>query len=116
MPVKFANDQTDLIRSFQVSLGVVNHNEASTDGILKIMEYQHKYVPSNDHAMVRTFAVGDLLTVERSQNAQEDMIDHPKPTERLEGLIPGLADFHTYGNFLEVRAILYITIMLTKFS
>ena len=48
--------------------------EASTDGIISIMREQHTYVPGhgNDH-LVRTLCVGDLLTVERSQNPQDDL-------------------------------------------
>ena len=46
--------------------------------------------------------MGDLLTVEREQNAQENLQDSPNSSARLEGLIPALADFHTYGNFMEV--------------
>ena len=83
----------------------MNHNENSSEGILQIMRHQHKYVAKSNGALMRTFTVGDLLTVERSQNAQKDVLDHPTPEERLEGLIPALADFHTYGNFLEVCVV-----------
>ena len=67
---------------------------------------QHQLVPGygSDH-LVRLFSVGDLLTVEREQNAQENLQDSPSSSSRLEGLIPASADFHTYGNFMEV--ILY---------
>ena len=50
-------------------------------------------------------SVGDLLTTERSENAQDDLQDSTTPSKRLEGLIPALADFHTYGNFLEVSDV-----------
>lgn len=66
------------------------------------MKYQHKLIPGNDSQHVRVFSVGDLLTVEREQNAQEDLRDSPTCSSRLEGLIPALADFHTFGNFMEV--------------
>ena len=46
--------------------------------------------------------MGDLLTVEREQNVQENLQDSPNSSSRLEGLIPALADFHTYGKFMEV--------------
>ena len=78
-------------------------NENTTEGIIDIMKQLHKFVPGhNTDTLVRTFTVGDLLTVERQQNAQEDLRDSPTASERLKGLIPALADFHTYGNFLEV--------------
>ena len=67
------------------------------------MRFQHNLVPGHgsDH-LVRMFSIRDLLTVERGQNAQDDLSDSPTTSTRLEGLIPGLADFHTYGNFMEV--------------
>ena len=67
------------------------------------MRYQHQFVRGHDsNHLVRIFSIGDLLTVERQQNAQDDLSDSASPSARLEGLIPGLADFHSYGNFMEV--------------
>ena len=67
------------------------------------MKYQHQFVPSDgDDSVLRMFSVGYLLTVEGMQNAQLDTQDATSITERIEGLIPALANFHTYGNFLEV--------------
>ena len=79
--------------------------EASTDVIISIMREQHTYVPchGNDY-LGRTFCVGDLFTVERSQNPQDDLSN---PTGQLEGLIPAFADFHSYGNCLEVNYFLW---------
>ena len=59
----------------------MEENEASTDGIISIMREQQTYVPghSTNH-LVRTFCVGDLLTVERSQNAQDDLQDSITPS------------------------------------
>ena len=70
------------------------------------MKYQHQFVPSDgDDSVLRMFSVGDLLTVGRMQNAHIDMQDATSITERIEGLIPALADFHTFENFLEVSVI-----------
>ena len=67
------------------------------------MRFQHKLVPGHgSNHMVRMFSIGDLLTTEREQHAQDDLCDSASPSARLEGLIPGLADFHSYGNFMEV--------------
>ena len=67
------------------------------------MRYQHQFVPGHDsNHLVRIFSIGDLLTVERQQNAQDDLSDSASALARLEGLTPGLADFHSYGNFMEV--------------
>lgn len=40
------------------------------------MKMQHQLVPGHGSAhLVRLFSVGDLLTVEREQNAQENLQD-----------------------------------------
>ena len=71
--------------------------------MIDIMQEQHKLVPGhNSPHLVRTLSFGDLLTVERQQNAQEDLKDSATPSGRLERLIPALADFHSCGNFMEV--------------
>ena len=53
---------------------------------------------------------GDELTVERVHNCQEEMRDADSPIKRAEMIIPCLADFHTFGNFLEVRKLLDFSI------
>ena len=54
-----------------MSLGIINKNEASTDGIIDIMHNLHALVPGHGtDNLMRMFSVGDLLTVEREQNAQ----------------------------------------------
>lgn len=80
----------------------MDENENTSEGILEIMRTQNKYVATSKETIQKMFTVGDLLTVERSQNAKLDVLDSSSATERLEGLVPALADFHTYGNFLEV--------------
>ena len=59
----------------------MEENGASTDGNISVMREQHTYVPvhGNEH-LVWTFCVGDLVTVERSQNAQNDLQDSSTPT------------------------------------
>ena len=89
----------------QFPLEIINENENTEEDIIEIMKMQHQLVPGHesDH-FVRFFSVGDLLTVEREQNAQENLQDSPSNSSRLEGLIPASADFHTYENFMEVIA------------
>ena len=75
------------------------------------MRYQHHFVLGHDSDhLVRIFSIGDLLTVERQQNAQDDFSDSASPSARLEGLMPGLTIFHPYRNFMEVRFHLHISI------
>ena len=46
--------------------------------------------------------MGDLLTVQREQNVQGNLQDSTNTSDRLVGLISALANFHTYGSFMEV--------------
>ena len=67
------------------------------------MQEQHTVVPGHGtDNLLRIFSVGDLLTGEREQNAQDDLQEGDTTSKRLEGLIPAKADFHTFRNFLEV--------------
>uniref|UniRef100_A0A7M5VF96 C2H2-type domain-containing protein n=3 Tax=Clytia hemisphaerica TaxID=252671 RepID=A0A7M5VF96_9CNID len=85
------------------TLGILNKNENKTEDMIEIMEDLHTMVPClEDGELVKTFAIGDLLTLEREIHSQEDLRCSTTAIKRLEGLIPGLADFHTYGNFMEV--------------
>ena len=93
-----------IIFSFeQYLLGIIDFNEASTEGIIEIMRHEHQFSAGHDSDnLVRIFSIGDLLTVERQQNAQDNLSNSASPSARLEGLIPGLADFYSYGNLMEV--------------
>ena len=56
----------------QFLLEVINKNENTEEGIIEIMKMQHQLVPEHGSAhLVRLFSVGDLLTVEREQNARK---------------------------------------------
>ena len=82
---------------------MLDQNEATTVGIIQIMPHQHKLVPGHGtENVVKILSVDDLLYVRRHQNAQEDLCDFSSPSERLEGLVPALADFNSYGNVLVV--------------
>ena len=71
------------------------------------MREQHRHVSGhgNDN-LVWPFCVGDLLTVERSQNPQDNSQYSSTSTYWLEGLITAMADFRRYGNFLKVNCSL----------
>ena len=78
-------------------------NENTSEGVSKIMEHLHTYVPGHgtDQPLM-TMCGGDLLTVERESNAQEDKHDSKTPSRKLLGLMPALEDWHTMANFYMV--------------
>ncbi|XP_066935606.1 uncharacterized protein, partial [Clytia hemisphaerica] len=99
LPKIIKHDHMDAISKISEvhSLGIVNKSEQTTEGIIDIMEEQHKFLPILCNGLVRLLTAGDLVTVEREINTQIDKEDSFTSSQRLEGLIPILADVHTYG-------------------
>ena len=78
-------------------------NENTSEGIANIMQHLHTYVPGHDTDQTSmTMCGGDLLTVERESNAQEDKQDSTTHSRKLLGLMPVLEDWHTLANFYVV--------------
>lgn len=108
-----------MLPSHQVTLGVLEKNENETSDMIDIKHHMHTFVPAHiskeKTSLQPILCFGDLLTVERGLHAQEDRRNSRDPSSRFEGLIDVLADFHTFGNFLEVNQfeITVITIMTT---
>lgn len=95
------------------------HNENKLDEMCTIMEGLHKYVPSkpitnrirlesgetlehHDAALHQILLVGDQLTVARARGAQAIRASHDTNQDRLKGLIPAAADWHTRVILLQV--------------
>ena len=79
-------------------LGVIDSNASTSDGIIDIVDYLHQYVPGhNKEGLVKILSVGDLLT---DFNAQQDLRDLDKFSDRLHGLVPNIEDMHTYTNLM----------------
>ena len=89
--------------SSKVCLGVLNKNENENGDIIDIMKFIRHYVPTKlDSTDISILSFGDLLTVEREINAQEERRNLRSRKGNLEGIIPCLTDFHFLGNFLGV--------------
>ena len=64
------------------------------------MDHIHKYVPrTGTDKLLPIPSVGDLLTVKRELNAQDDMRNATTRGKRKEGLIPRMADLIALGTF-----------------
>eukprot|EP00794_Sanderia_malayensis_P008490 gene8490-9397_t len=86
-----------------VSLGVLELNENDSHDIISIIEHLQSYVPITSAGdQVATLSCGDLLTLERELHAQDDRCNSRNPKACLQGLMPCMEDFHTFGNFLAV--------------
>ena len=78
-------------------------NENESTEIVEIMEHLYQYVPGGKtENPIAVLSGGDLLTVERELNGIEDRCNSQTSQKRLDGLVPCLEDFHTFGNFLAV--------------
>ena len=94
-------------------------NENKLDEMCTIMEGLHKYVPSKpfttrihlesgetlEHHDAALF-VGHQLTFARAQGAQASRASHDTNHDRLKGLIPAAADWHTRIILLQVCNII----------
>ena len=90
---------------------MIYENENDADGILKILQSIHKYVPFNGDGDERQYGeqgiVGDQLSVERVVNAHMSLANGFTPEERLVGLHFEVADWHTSNKFLDVCLFIY---------
>ena len=78
-------------------------NENTTDGIIKIMHHMHSYTPGHkSQHPTMLLSAGDLLTCERESNCIEEQRNSSTPSQRLEGLMPVIADFHALANYYQV--------------
>ena len=67
------------------------------------MHHMHEYVPGHSSEQPTTIiSAGDLLTCERESNCIEEQRNSSTPSQRLEGLMPVIADFHALANFYQV--------------
>ena len=96
-----------------MSLGVFELNENDSHEIVSILEYLQSYVPGNSTGKQNvTLSGGDLLTLERELHAQDDRCNSRNPKACLQGLMPCMEDFHTFGNFLGVSNTKFLNVKL----
>ncbi|XP_072166071.1 uncharacterized protein [Diadema setosum] len=90
-------------KSRVVNLGVLIENENTSDGIFKIVKHMHQYTPGHgtDHP-TRILVTGDLLTCERISSCIEEQRNSTSASQRFEGLMPVIADFHALANYYQV--------------
>ena len=94
----------------KVKLGVWRKNEQRLEDMQEIVKILHTYVPghNNDEDQdprlkpVTTLSGGDYLTFERHKKAQELQADGRTPSDRLEGLMPKMEDFHAQAKWQAV--------------
>ncbi len=80
-------------------------NENTKDGMDAIVRHLHRYTPGHNDkdTLVPIISAGDLLTCERECSSIENQRGGFTAATKLEGLQPHIADFHTSGNFMQVR-------------
>lgn len=87
-------------------LGIIFHDENTTDGINQTLQQLHSYVPqhsSNGQTLFNEVGVvGDQLSVERAVNCLSSLSNGFTPDDRLDGLHVEIADWHAELKFLAV--------------
>ena len=94
----------------QISLGMLFHDENTTDGITKVIEHLHQYLDKvdkgEDAKFVEEGLVGDQPTIERAVNAAQSRKNGLNAEERLEGFHWGVADWHAGMKLCSVRFLM----------
>ena len=100
-------------------MGVLLYNENKLDEMSKILEHYHSLVPTmestklvglpnggeievDDTQFHPILFGGDQLTVSRMRGAQILRDTHDKATDRFEGIVPVIEDWHARMTFLKV--------------
>ena len=96
-------------KSSLVSLGLIDANPSSNDGVTQIMRTLQRYCPLNGDDVVPILCNGDGLSIDRMRSAKEKMVRAPTALDRLEGLVPSPQEFHAEALFLQV-VYMYIDI------
>ncbi|XP_060559101.1 uncharacterized protein LOC132719356 [Ruditapes philippinarum] len=81
-------------KSLLINLGVFNEDPSSTQGAIGIYEALQRYIPTVDDKPVTAIVYGDGLSCERGNDARKARANGLNPCERLEGLEPGVQEFH----------------------
>ena len=93
---------------FQINLGILRKNEQYNDEMTDICEFLHRHVPGHDASEEwnkhpeQILSGGDYLTFERHKQAQSSKRNGRTPSQRLEGLIPKMEEFHNQAELLQV--------------
>lgn len=90
-------------KSEAVNLGLVFEDENTSEGMIKILEYLHKYVRLDDAE--QTVFGGDLLTCERAFNVQRLRRTASTPLLRLDKILPTAESWHTKMALMMVRKL-----------
>ena len=91
----------------QVFLGCYNTDQKQVDDFQVLLEKLHKYVPGHSDdttptTLTKVLHFGDYLGFERHKAAQGQVQDAMTPSQRLEGFIGGLSDFHAQAEWHKV--------------
>ena len=116
--VKFETYQKWFVLICQECLGLIFHNENTTDGINQAMHQIHSYVPQHSSQGKTVFnkvgVVGDQLSVERAVNCLASLANGFTPDERLDGLHLEIADWHAELKFLSVSSSLHVSSLYSQ--
>lgn len=86
-------------------LGIVPHNENTTDGMVEILKHVHTYVPCAEDGGCQIPFGGDQLTACRARKCQSIRVNSTSPTDALRGVIPFAADWHAKVIFMDVSDV-----------
>ncbi|XP_071500137.1 uncharacterized protein [Diadema antillarum] len=81
-------------KSEMVTLGVVNANPSTTQGMVTVLQHLQQYVPEKRGSPIQTLVSGDGLTIERILHAQRARSNGENWKARLDAFTPAPQEFH----------------------
>lgn len=96
--------------SHLINVGVMPYEPDTVNGVVDIMEELQRSVPQKAGSMIPAVCHGDGKSFQLMAIAQRDRVRGQSPMERLEGLVPGVQEFHLEGVLMGVS--LHFVMML----
>ena len=94
-------------------IGVLNKDEATTAGMIDIMDHYKKYVPvDSDNNPMKFILYCDGLSCERMEGAQRARVNGADAMARLDMFEPAIQEWHRRLMFVQVYLSVCVVIYL----
>jgi hypothetical protein len=93
IPHKYSDESGK--KSEILSLGILDINQATTEGTKAIMKYLTKYIPDNGDRKLQTLVGGDALSIRNMTSTLYHMCNSGPKDEKLDGICPAVGQFHS---------------------
>jgi len=90
-----------------VSLGILDINQSTTHGTKEVLKFLTKYFPKIGNRKLQMVVGGDALSVKMMVNAKYHLTNSGPADEKLDGVAPGIGQFHLRVIYCYIITVLY---------